>query len=175
MENDKQNNIQMEESDFFDGKHLIFKLNEKCYGIPIVFVSEIIGLMDITPVPRSPEFLKGVINLRGKIIPVLDLRKKLGMQGKEDDEQTCIIIVDIQNSEKSGFVGLVVDMVSEVYKIPNSEIEANLQYGLSEGNNFLTGIGKIKETVVMLLNVEAIVNFEAIKTIVNQNAQVSSR
>jgi len=164
-ENIKDNN--RSEVDFFDGKHLIFNLDERNYGIPIVFVNEIIGLMDITPVPNTPEFMKGVINLRGKIIPVLDLRLKLNMQKRDYDEQTCIIIVDVANDNtKNGFVGLVVDMVSEVYKIPDTEIEENFQYGIEGEKNYLTGIGKIKDNVVMLLDIKSVINFKDINQFV---------
>lgn len=155
---------------FSDGKHLIFKLSNRDYGIPIRFINEIIGLMDITPVPETPFFLKGVINLRGKIIPVVDLRLKFKMPEKDYDEKTCIIIVNlISDNKKNEFIGLVVDMVSEVYNIPSSEIETSLQYGLDSEGKYLTGIGKIKEKVVMLLNIESIINIETINGILNQN------
>lgn len=146
------------------GKHLIFKLCEKDYGIQILRINEIIGLMEITPLPKVPNFLKGVINLRGKIIPVIDLRLKLNMQEREYDERTCIVIINIENSQnENDLVGIVVDMVSEVYDMPSSEIETNVQYGADVENSYLTGIGKIKDKVVMLLDIEAIINFDSIK------------
>lgn len=154
------------------GKHLIFKLNNRDYGIPILYINEIIGLMDITPVPKTPQFLKGVINLRGKIIPVIDLRLKFNMNEKDYDEKTCIIIVNLSNNNSNEFIGLVVDMVSEVYNIPAEEIEIKVQYGLDTEENFLNGIGKIKDKVVMLLNIESIVSFEVINKYINKNMEL---
>lgn len=150
------------------GKHLIFKLKDREYGIPILYVNEIIGLMDITSMPKAPAFFKGVINLRGKIIPVLDLRLKLNMEEKEYDEKTCIIIVNITKENENEVIGLVVDVVSEVYDFPVSEIEEKVQYGFSENENFLNGIGKIKEKVVMLLDIDSIINLEIINKFLNQ-------
>lgn len=150
-----------------EGKHLIFNLEERSYGLPIGYVNEIIGLMDITPIPQTPEFFKGVINLRGKIIPVLDLRLKLGMPNKDYDSQNCIIIVDVAQGSKNGIVGLVVDMVSEVYNIMNSDVDSSIQYGIDENNNYLTGIGKIKDNVVMLLDIKAVINFSDLSQFVN--------
>lgn len=143
-----------------EGKHLIFLLGERDYGIPILEVSEINGLMDITPVPKTPDFIKGVINLRGKIIPVMDLRLKFGMPEKEYDEQTCIIIVNIPVGNTKKQMGIVVDIVSEVFDIPPSEIEAPPNYGAQSEDGFLNGIGKIKGKVVMLLNIEKVVYSE---------------
>jgi purine-binding chemotaxis protein CheW len=143
------------------GKHLVFKLNERDYGIPILLVNEIIGLLDITPVPKTPTFLKGVINLRGTIIPTIDLRLKLDMTAKEYDERTCIIIVSSADSPKA-LVGLLVDMVSEVFDIPTSDIEPPLRTDLVGDVDFLKGIGKIKDKVIMLLNISSIINFEEI-------------
>lgn len=159
--------------DFFEGKHLIFKLSDRDYGIPIRYVNEIIGLMDITPIPQTPDFLKGIINLRGKIIPIMDLRIKFKMDKKPYDEKTCIIIVDLSSDvEKKNFVGLIVDMVSEVYNIPGSEIETNLQYEIGAEESFINGIGKIKEKVIMLLNIESIVNFKHISELLKKEKEL---
>ena len=143
-----------------EGKHLIFQLEERGYGIPILEVSEINGIMDITPVPKTPDFIKGVINLRGKIIPVMDLRLKFGMPEREYDSQTCIIIVNIQLKKATSQIGVVVDVVSEVVDIHASDIEPAPQYGSSHDEAFLHGIGKVKDKVVMLLNVENVVYSE---------------
>lgn len=159
----------------FDGdelksiKHLIFKLKERDYGIPIQYVNEIIGLMDITPVPKTPLFFKGVINLRGKIIPVIDLRLKLNIEEKNYDEKTCIIIVNILNNNVEEVIGIVVDVVSEVYDILLSEIENNFECGVPLDENLLNGVGKIKDKVVMLLDINSIINLEIINKFVNEN------
>ena len=145
-----------------DGKHLVFLLGGSCYGIPILEVSEINGIMDITAVPKMPDYIKGVINLRGKIIPVMDLRLKFGMSEKEYDKQTCIIIVNISVGKINKQMGIVVDTVSEVFDIPLSEIEAPPNYGTQVDEGFLNGIGKVKGKLVMLLNIEKILNSEEV-------------
>lgn len=151
-----------------EGKHLIFQLEERGYGIPILTVNEIIGIMDITPIPRAPSFIKGIINLRGKIIPVMDLRLKFGMDEKPYDEQTCIIIVNILIEGTVKQIGVVVDIVSEVVDIPASEIEAPPKYGTDDNGEFLSGIGKIKDKVVMLLNIEKVIYSEEIIGLVSE-------
>lgn len=143
------------------GKYLIFRLDERDYGIPILLVNEIIGLLNITPIPKTPSYIKGVINLRGNIIQTIDLRLKLDMQEKAYDVQTCIIIVKFSDNEKD-IMGLIVDMVSEVLDIQDSNIEVPLNCNLVAGSNLLSGIGKIKDKVIMLLNIPSIINFEEI-------------
>lgn len=145
-----------------EGKHLIFQLEERDYGIPILTVNEIIGIMDITPLPKAPRFIKGVINLRGKIIPVMDLRLKFGMPEKAYTAATCIIIVNIELENSTKQIGVVVDIVSEVVDIPDSEIEAAPKYGTQEEQEFLSGVGKIKGKVAMLLNIEKVIYSEEI-------------
>lgn len=145
-----------------DGKHLIFQLAERGYGIPILKVSEIVSLMEITPVPKTPNYIKGVVNLRGKIIPVMDLRVKFDMEEKEYDEQTCIIIVNIAIGNGKKQIGIVVDVVSEVFDIPLSEIDPPPKYSTHNEEAFLNGIGKVKGKVVMLLNIEEVVYSEEI-------------
>lgn len=134
------------------GKHLIFQLENRDYGIPILTVNEIIGIMKITPIPKAPEYVKGVINLRGKIILIMDLRLKFDMPEKEHNEQTCIIIVNRVLGNTTKQIGLVVDIVSEVVEIPSSEIEEPSEY--ITHNNCISGIGKVKDEVVMIVNVE---------------------
>lgn len=143
-------------------KFLMFYLEEEHYGIPILKVNEIIGLMEITHVPRTPDFIRGIINLRGKIIPVMDLRLKFEMPERAYDELTCIIIVEMMIHDKKKFIGVVVDKVAEVVNVYESDVEAPPQYGQDEGSNFLTGVGKVKDKVVMLLDIEAIINYHEI-------------
>src|SRR5574344_3063666 len=126
-----------------DQKLLTFSLGEEGYGVSILKVKEIIGMMDITPVPKTPEFIKGVINLRGKIIPVMDLRLKFGMQEKEYNERTCIIVVEINLNGNERLLGVVVDMVSEVVTMNSDQIEPPPEYGSNNNTNFILGIGKI--------------------------------
>ena len=139
-----------------DNKFLTFKLGDESYAIPIMKIKEIIGMMPITKVPKLPEFIKGVINLRGKIIPVIDLRIKFGLEEKEYDERTSIIVMEIQTETSSGTDGIVVDTVSEVIDIPPSDIEPPPEYGGSINQEFLTGMGKTAGNVIMLLDADKI-------------------
>ncbi len=140
------------------GKHLTFSLGKENYGIPILQVREIIGMMEITEVPKTPEFIKGVINLRGKIIPIMDLRAKFGMNAIEYTERTCIIVVEVNINEAKRPMGIVVDTVSEVVNIEESDIEETLDYGAKLEEEFLTGMGKVKGKVIMILNIDRIIN-----------------
>jgi len=154
-----------------EGKHLTFSLGKEEYGIPILKVKEIIGMMEITHVPQTPDFIKGVINLRGKIIPIMDLRLKFKMPEKEYNERTCIIVVEVATNEAKMLMGIVVDTVSEVLNIQGSEIEPPPQYSNNKiESGFLTGLGKVKGKVVMLLNIESIINCEEMITLFNSSA-----
>lgn len=148
-------------------KYLMFYLNEESYGIPIIHVNEIIGLMEVTTMPKTPNFMKGVINLRGKIIPVIDLRLKFEMSPKDYDEQTCIIIVELKFKKTISFVGLLVDRVAEVVNVYTADIEPPPQYGQLKEEQFLTGIGKVKGNVVMLLNIDYVIKYQEISNFIN--------
>lgn len=145
-----------------DGKHLVFKIEDIHYGIPIMEVSEINGLMKVTPLPNTPDYVKGIINLRGKIMPVIDLRLKFGMSEKEYDIETCFIILNLTIGNVKKQMGMIVDTVSEVFDIPAEEIDSPPEYGTDDGGGYLSGIGKIKGKLVMLLNIKKIVNTEEI-------------
>jgi len=139
-----------------DQKLLTFSLAEEGYGVSILKVKEIIGMLDITPVPRTPDFIKGVINLRGKIIPIMDLRVKFGMDECEYNERTCIIVVEIHIKGTQKLIGVVVDMVSEVVTISEEQIEPPPEYGTKSEHNFILGIGKLKDRVVIILDIEEV-------------------
>lgn len=145
-----------------EGKYLTFKLAMEEYGIEILKVREIMGLMDITVVPRTPEYIRGVINLRGKIIPVVDLRIKFGMDVGEDTEQTCIIVVEVLQKEGTAEMGIRVDSVSEVLDIKEEEIEDAPTFGGGFDASFILGMAKAKGSVKILLNVEAVLNAQEI-------------
>lgn len=138
------------------GKYLTFRLGDEEYGVEILKVKEIIGLLPITPVPRTPEFIRGVLNLRGKIIPVLDLRRKFGMGRVDDTEFTCIVVVDAKMRGSSALMGVLVDTVSEVVDIPEGEIEDAPCFGDSLDTTFILGMAKHKSSVKILLNIEAV-------------------
>ncbi len=152
------------------GKFLTFTLANEVYGIPIKKVKEIIGIMEITNIPKTNECVKGVINLRGKIIPIIDLRLKFGMEEKPYTERTCIIVIEIFLSGIQKLIGVVVDAVAEVLNIQSGEIEPSLEYETQIGDNFLTGIGKVKEKIVLILEIEKILNVAEIISIKKEQA-----
>lgn len=139
-------------------KFLTFLLADESYGIPILKVKEIIGLMTITHVPRMPYYVKGVVNLRGKIIPILDLRLKFGMPEKEFDDRTCFIVTEMQTPTGPKLSGLVVDTVSEVLDVPADCIELPPEFMSKEEQEYLTGIGKVKDKVILLLDADKILS-----------------
>lgn len=144
------------------GKYLTFTLDEEEYGIGILKVKEIIGMMPITSVPRTPEFVKGVINLRGKVIPVIDLRLKFDMGEISYTERTCIIVVEIDSKEGTVLIGIVVDSVSEVLNIQESEIEETPAFGTSLNTEYILGMAKIQGGVKILLNIDKVLSSEEI-------------
>ncbi len=145
-----------------DGKYLTFVLGSEEYGLEILKVREIIGVMEITTVPQTPVFIKGVINLRGKVIPVIDLRLKFGMPEAEPTEETCIIVVDIMGS----LMGILVDTVSEVLDINANQIEPAPAFGGSIDTNFILGMGKVKDRVEILLDINKVLSTEELLKIV---------
>lgn len=141
-------------------KLLSFGLGKEEYGLDILAVREIIGLIDITPLPRTPEYVKGVINLRGKIIPVVELRTRFGMTSVPYTEETCIIVVDVptEGESESRLMGVVVDTVREVLDIPTAAIEPPPEFGCSIPMDYITGIGKVKDKVVIMLDTSKVMN-----------------
>lgn len=153
-------------------KFLLFLLDDVHYGIPIANVNEIIGIMKITNLPNTPKFIKGVINLRRKIIPLIDLRLKLAMPEKDYDEETCIIIINvIQHNNNKTLVGLVVDKVYEVININKNDIDVPAEYNQNSKDNFISGIGKLKGIITILLNIDSILNNYEIFNLVKENIQ----
>ena len=138
------------------GKYLTFRLANEEYGLEILKVREIIGLMDITKVPRTPHYIRGIINLRGKVIPVLELRLKFMMETREDTEETCIIVVDVATTDVSIQMGILVDSVSEVLDIQTDEIEDAPSFGSGVDTDFILGMGKIKDEVKILLDINKV-------------------
>ena len=147
--------------DHVAGKYLTFSLGKEKYGLEILKVQEIIGVMNITRVPRSPGAIKGVINLRGKIIPVIDLRLKFNMEEKEYDGKTCIIVVNLEVGGSKLPVGIIVDTVLEVTNYSAEEIEASPDYGVTVETNFILGMGQSRESqVTILINIDKALNGE---------------
>lgn len=136
------------------GKYLTFFLAGEEYGLEILTVQEIIGMMDITPVPRTPEHIRGVLNLRGKVIPIIDLRLKFDMPSAERTSETCIIVVEANSMQ----TGIVVDQVSEVLAIPAEEIEDPPAFGSEVRTDFILGIGKAAGRVKLLLDIDRVLS-----------------
>ncbi len=144
-----------------EGKFLTFALNEEVYGVEILKVKEIICLMDITTVPKTPEYMKGVINLRGKVIPIIDLRLKFTMSEKEHTKETCIIVVEVNTS----LIGIIVDSVAEVLYIKGEEIEDAPSFGQEIDTKFIIGLGKTKERIIILLDIEKVLSSEELEIV----------
>ena len=140
------------------GKFLTFFLAGEEYGIEILSVHEIIGMMPITCVPGTPDYICGIINLRGKIIPIVDLRRKFGMESKAQTSETCIIVVHVQGVE----VGIVVDRVSEVLNIAAGDIEPPPSFGKDVNTDYILGIGKSQSKVKILLNIDRVLSADQI-------------
>lgn len=139
-----------------EGKYLTFLLREEVYGIGIRRVKEIIGLMNITPVPQTPEYVKGVINLRGKVIPVVDLRSKFSIRERENTNHTCIIVVEIDQEVGTVPVGIIVDEVAEVLNIKGNDIEDAPSFGVNLNTDFILGIAKVGSSVKLLLDINRV-------------------
>ena len=125
------------------GKFLTFQLKEEEYGLEILKVREIMGIMDITTVPQTPAYVKGVINLRGQVIPVIDLRLKFGMEEGTYDKRTCIVVVNVDGLQ----MGIVVDTVSEVMDIESASIEPTPSFGTKLHTDYILGMGKVQGAV----------------------------
>ncbi|HNW91781.1 MAG TPA: chemotaxis protein CheW [bacterium] len=140
------------------GKYLTFVLGNEEYGLEILKVREIIGVLEITPVPRTPAFVKGVINLRGLVIPVIELRRKFGLPEKEYTPETCIIVTEVAIAEDTVLMGIVVDTVSEVLDIATHDIEPPPQFGGGICAQYILGMGKSKGRVKLLLDLDRVLN-----------------
>ncbi|MCF8039665.1 MAG: chemotaxis protein CheW [Desulfohalobiaceae bacterium] len=140
------------------GKYLTFKLGEEDYGLEILKVQEIIGMQEVTGIPRTPDFVKGVINLRGKVIPVIDLRLKFSMVEAEVSRRTCIIVVQVRQGEAKVIMGIVVDEVSEVLDIDGQEIEPPPAFGTRLDTNFILGMAKAEGGVKILCDIDKVLN-----------------
>lgn len=143
------------------GKYLTFALGREEYGLEILKVREIIGLMEITAVPRTPGYVKGVINLRGQVITVVDLRAKFTMPAVEKTDQTCIIVVEISLEGRKLNTGIIVDRVSEVLDIAGEKIEEPPSLGSDESSDFILGMGKIGDSVKILLDIDKVLTADA--------------
>ena len=148
-----------EDEDLQEHKYLLFKLGNEVYGINIMTVTDIIELQKITEVPDMPDYIRGVINLRGQVIPVMDLRLRFNMEFREYDDRTCIIIVNINEQP----IGFIVDTVSEVVEIPQKDIDPAPEFKSGTAREkYIAGLGKVDNEVKILLDVNKIVKQEEI-------------
>ncbi|MBW1958250.1 MAG: purine-binding chemotaxis protein CheW [Deltaproteobacteria bacterium] len=146
-----------------EGKYLTFTLADEEYGIGILKIKEIIGMMPITTVPQTPEFVKGVINLRGKVIPVIDLRLRFGMVSINYTDRTCIIVVEIQGTVDTVQIGIVVDSVSEVLNIKGEEVEDTPTFGARLNTDYILGMAKMEGGVKILLDIDRVLKAEEVE------------
>lgn len=142
------------EEDTQEGRFLTFSLGKESYGIEIRYVTEIIGIQPITEIPELPEYVKGIINLRGKIIPVMDVRLRFKKEQKDYTDRTCVIVVDIRDMS----IGLIVDSVSEVMTIPKQDIVQPPQMNKGYQNRYIKNIGKVGGEVKLLLDCDMLLN-----------------
>lgn len=151
------------------GKYLTFRLGKESYGLAVLKVREIIRMQNITVVPQMPEYVKGVINLRGKVIPVIDLRQKFGLDSHETTELTCIVVVQIRISTgEDRHMGLIVDAVEEVLNISKAEIEETPDFGSKLSVDYIYGMAKVKGAVKTLLDIDKVVADAALEDMVRQ-------
>lgn len=143
-----------EEEDTLKGRFLTFVLGDDFYGIEIKFVTEIIGLQPLTEVPELPDYIRGIINLRGKIIPVMDVRLRFKKAFRDYNDRTCVIVIDIEEIS----IGLIVDSVSEVLTIPDGDIVLPPDLHNKSGNKYINGIGKVGNKIKLLLDCEKLMN-----------------
>lgn len=150
-----------QEEDTQKGKFLTFTLGSEAYGLEIKYVTEIIGVQEITEVPELPEYIRGIINLRGKIIPVMDVRLRFRKQFREYNDRTCIVVVDIKDIS----VGLIVDAVSEVISIKDQDIVPPPDLNKGNSNKYIKGIGKVGNEVILLLDCSKLLNDDEVQNL----------
>jgi purine-binding chemotaxis protein CheW len=142
------------------GKYLTFQLGREEFGIRVLKVREIMGLQEITAVPQTPAHVRGVINLRGKVVPVIDLRVKFGLEAAEYTQRTCIIVTQVQMDLGSALMGIIVDGVSEVVNLAASDIEDTPDFGEDIGSRYLLGMAKSKGKVKILLDIDKVLSLD---------------
>ena len=156
-----------------EGKYLSFRVGQEEYGIPIKKVIEILSMMDITHIPHTPDYVKGVINLRGKIIPVIDLRLKFGLEEQPYNERTCIIVVDVHTSKGNVLMSIAVDFVSEVIDVSADDISEAPNFGGGMSTDYILGIAKVQNRIKILLSIEKVLNEESIELIMENIEQTA--
>ncbi|HZX33435.1 MAG TPA: chemotaxis protein CheW [Rhodocyclaceae bacterium] len=143
-------------------QYLTFALGEEMFGIGILFIREIIEYGQVTEVPMTPPFIRGVINLRGAVVPVVDLAVRFGRPAREVTKRSCIVIVEVETGKGWQEMGIVVDAVSEVLEIPASEIEPAPEFGARIRIDFISGMGKVDGHFVVLLDIDRVLSLEEV-------------
>jgi len=156
--------VKLEPSEL-EGKYLTFSLMEELYGVGVGWILQIIAIPDITMIPKTPPFVKGVINLRGKIIPVIDLRLKFKLPTQDYNERTSIVVINLKIQNNEIYIGIIIDRVLEVLDIAASDIEKAPAFGVDIETQFILGMAKVKQKVVTLLNIENILSDEELSKI----------
>jgi purine-binding chemotaxis protein CheW len=165
MSNDTEQSLITQEEDTQKGKFLTFTLGSETYGLDIKYVIEIIGIQEVTEVPELPEYVKGIINLRGKIIPVMDVRLRFKKPFREYNDRTCTVVVEINDI----CIGLIVDAVSEVLSIQEQDIVPPPDLNKGLGNKYIKGIGKVKSEVKLLLDCNKLLSNDEIQNLESIN------
>lgn len=155
-----ENYAEMEEDTLKD-RHLTFLIGKESYGIEVRYITEIIGIQPITEIPELPEYVKGIINLRGKIIPVMDVRLRFKREPREYNDRTCIVVVDISDVS----IGLIVDSVSEVLTIPEQDIVDPPSINKGFNNRYIRKIGKVRNEVKLLLDCDKLLTEDELEVI----------
>ncbi|TVR46546.1 MAG: purine-binding chemotaxis protein CheW [Planctomycetota bacterium] len=156
----EQTNAKVSNDHSLAGKYLTFVAGDEEYGIGILKVQEIIGIMKVTRVPRVSSFIRGVINLRGKVIPIIDLRLRFDLPAQVDSERTCIVVVQIRRDNEEVTMGIVVDEVREVMDIAADAIEPPPRFGNGVSTAFLLGMAKVGDKVIELLDIDRVLSQE---------------
>ena len=156
-----QNQMTEEQEDTLQGRYLLFAISEEVYGIEIRYVTEIIGMQPVSTLPEAPPHIKGVINLRGKIIPVIDMRVRFKKKQADYTDRTCIVVVETQEFS----AGLIVDEVAEVLAIEDSEIAPPPKFEVGASARYIRGIGKVKDEVKLLIDCESLFTEEEVQEI----------
>lgn len=154
--------------DTLSGKYLTFVLEGETFGITILKVREIIGAVTITSVPQAPDYVRGVINLRGKVIPMMDLRRRFGLSDRAPHLGTCTVVVEAKSGERTFEMGVIVDSVNEVLEFQDSDLEPPLVLGGGFDNSFMLGIAKSPDKVTVLLDIERALGDDEISAIGSQ-------
>ncbi|MBS1196388.1 MAG: cheW1 [Proteobacteria bacterium] len=152
-------------------QYLTFALASEMYAVGILNVKEIIEYGNLTGIPLMPDFIRGVINLRGAVVPVIDLAARFGGKSSNIQRRTCIVIVEIQQDENKQDLGIMVDAVSEVLEIPSSEIEASPSFGAKIRTDFIAGMGKVNNKFVIILDIQRVLSVEEMATLANVGVQ----